>query len=172
MSIPTLEPIETFDFPIPFSTLFPDLGSEISVDGISCLGNLHPFDGITSPPPALAAPPPSASRSTSSLDQNQTGSTSRPAQLFLLRDNERLRADNAALQDEVDMLRRKHGRVQGQLDELWSQVRPLDAVLQELLYLPVAAESENERVVHLNQLFNILERMVGVKKALNSCQDG
>jgi hypothetical protein len=89
----------------------------------------------------------------------------------LRRDNERLRADNAALQDEVAMLRRKHGRMQGQLDGLRDQLRPLNETLQGMLYLPGTHENEDERVVNVNQLFSILERISGFKRALNFCQE-
>jgi hypothetical protein len=69
------------------------------------------------------------------------------------------------------MLRRKHGRTQGQLDELRGQLRPLNKTLQEMLYLPGTQENEDERVVNVNQLFSILERISGFKRVLNSCQE-
>ncbi|KAK4455374.1 hypothetical protein QBC34DRAFT_389806 [Podospora aff. communis PSN243] len=181
---PNTATAETFDFQIPFSTLFPDLANDMSIDDISSQDSIQPLDIITYPPliaaPApirtpselrqIPSPPPSTSRSTSSLDHGQHVDISSPTHPFLLRDNERLRADNATLQYEVDMLRRRQGRMQSRLDELWNEVRPLDRILQELLYLPAAKGSESERVVNVNHLFGILERIGGVKKALNSCQ--
>jgi hypothetical protein len=160
----------------------------MSIDEILSQGSFHPFDNdnISYPPPLVAAPtpirapdelrqipflPPSTSRSTSSLDHSQRVNPSTSTHPFLLRDNERLRADNATLQDEVDILRRRQGRMQGRIEELWNEVRPLDRILQELLYLPATWESESERAVNVNHLFGILERIGGIKRALNSCQE-
>jgi len=61
--------------------------------------------------------------------------------------------------------------MQGQLDGLRDQLRPLNETLQEMLYLPGTHENEDERVVNVNQLFSILERISGFKRALNSCQE-
>jgi hypothetical protein len=46
--------------------------------------------------------------------------------------------------------------VQGQLDELRSSLRPLDETLQEILYLAAVRESDDGRVVNVNQLFGTL----------------
>jgi hypothetical protein len=180
LSSPPPAPLETYDFNFP--ALFPGFSSDVSMDGVLNLdalgnGNNASFAGpttIVAPIPSQAtrqvpSPPPSTSRSPSSTGQSPSASGS--PQPFLRRDNERLRADNAALQDEVAMLRRKHGRTQGQLDELRGQLRPLNKTLQEMLYLPGTQENEDERVVNVNQLFSILERISGFKRVLNSCQE-
>ncbi|KAK0625875.1 hypothetical protein B0T14DRAFT_551274 [Immersiella caudata] len=182
---PTPAPPGSLDFQIPFATLFPTFVNDMSIDDILGQQNLHPYNDIAHPPlppvgattpirttPQLPSPPPSASRSSSSLDQSQIGSPSGPTQTFLLRDNERLRVDNAALQDEVETLRKRQGRMQGRLAELWNEVRSSDRMLQELLYHPSLPENENERVVNVNHLFGILEKIGGVKRSLNCCQEG
>lgn len=37
----------------------------------------------------------------------------------------------------------------------WHEVRPLDGMLQALLYLPAAVKRKDERVVSVNQLFGM-----------------
>lgn len=142
------------------------------------MGQMDPLNNFASPPEAhnQAAPTlaqqmhllsrtPSTNQSTSSLGQSRAGSTSELPQSFLQRDNERLRAGNCALHNQVEILRRKHGRVHRGLDELSN-------MLQKLLYLPAPPASENERVVHVDQLFDILDQVVAIQEALNSYQEG
>lgn len=169
-------PLETLEFNFP--SILPDLSSDFAINGVFSQENPDAFNNstafsapaaTTTPTPMqstrqIKTPRPSTSRSHSSSGQSGT----RSPQPFLQRYNERLRADNAALQDEVAMLRRKNARLHGQLDELRSHLRPLDDTLQELLYLPAVQEGD-ERV--LSQLFGMLERITGVKRVLGSCQE-
>ena len=146
------------------------------------MGQVDPLNNFASPPEAhnqaasLAAPTPaqqmhllsrtpSTNQSTSSLGQSRAGGTLELPQSFLQRDNERLRAGNRALHNQVEILRRKHGRVHRGLDELSN-------MLQELLYLPAPPASENERVVNVDQLFGILDQVVAIQEALNSYLEG
>jgi len=117
-------------------------------------------------PSQIPSPPPSGGHSPPSSDRSSDANSPQP---FLRRVNEHLRADNAALQDEVEILRRKHARLEGQLDELRGQLRPLNETLEGLLYLPAVQQGE-EQV--MNRLFGALEQVSAFKRVLNSCQNG
>jgi len=166
-----------------FPSLFGELDGDFAMYDIAGHGNLTILDSSDDaiaprayaptpiPPPTpvqatrqIPTPPASASRFPPSSD---LGDSQLP-QPFLRQVNDHLRADNAALQDEVAVLRRTRGMLQGQLDELGSQLRPLDELVQGLLHLPAVQEGD-EQVVR--QLFSILDQISRFKRILRSCQD-
>lgn len=72
---------------------------------------------------------------------------------------------NDQLRDEAQILRRQHGEMQTQLDELRDRLGPLDRSLQELLYQP-AVQSADQTVA--NKLFAIFDMVVEMKTSLGS----
>lgn len=88
----------------------------------------------------------------------------KPSYDFLQQDNKRLLDSNNQLRDEVDGLRKRHGKVQAQLNELRDSLGPLDRSLQELLYEP-ATQRDGEVT---GKIFAISLMVVGMKKILAS----